>query len=124
MASVSMGVADLATDCISYARLRSGDVALANEGLKTPYIAILCFGAVTTAVSVVYRLRNGWVVRARMLELAQQGWKVNASATWRQAQQHDWELTQIHRTKVVLSLALLSVAMQGEVCTAPRHERA
>jgi hypothetical protein len=32
-----------------------------------------------------------------------------------QAQQHEWELAQTHRTKVISMLALLSVATQGSL---------
>ena len=112
--SVCLGLADLITDAIAYARLRSGDVAVPNEGYNTAYLAILCLGVVSTALSLAYRLRNARAVRAHVRELGEQGRTIaSASAARRQAQQNEWELAQTHRTLVILSLALLSVAMQG-----------
>jgi hypothetical protein len=54
-------------------------------------------------------------MRAQVLELGKQDHQASAtgSAARRQAQQHEWELAQTHRTKVILSLALLSVVAQG-----------
>ena len=110
--STCLGLADIITDAITYARLRSGDMP--NEGYKTAYVVVLCFGVVTTALSLAYRLRNARAVRAHVRELGEQGRTIaSASAARRQAQQNEWELAQTHRTLVILSLALLSVAMQG-----------
>ncbi len=113
--SVCLGLADLVTDAITYARLgQSGYVAVPNEGYKTAYVVILCFGVVTTALSLLYRLRNALLVRAHVRELGEQGRTIaSASAARRQAQQNEWELAQTHRTLAILSLALLSVAAQG-----------
>jgi hypothetical protein len=69
---------------------------------------------VTTALSLAYRLRNAHLVRAHVLELGQQGRTVSVSEARQQAQQHEYELTQTHRTKVVASLALVSIAAQGK----------
>ena len=114
--SACLGLADIITDSITYARLRSGDVAVPNEGYKSAYVVALCFGVVTTALSLAYRLRNARAVRAHVRELGEQGRTIasaSASAARRQAQQNEWELAQTHRTLVILSLALLSVATQG-----------
>jgi hypothetical protein len=126
--SVCLGLADLITDAITYARL--GDVMVPSEGYKTAYVVILCFGVVTTALSLAYRLRNARLVRAHVRELGEQGraiaqqneWELaqtyrtrarSSSTVRRQAQQHEFELAQTHRTKVILSLSLLSVLAQG-----------
>jgi hypothetical protein len=110
--SVCLGLADLITDAITYARLRSGDVAVPNEGYKAAYAAVLSVGAVTTALSLLYRLRNAHIVRAHLRE---QGRAESTSVARQQAQQHEWELAQTHRTKVISMLALLSVATQGSL---------
>ncbi len=112
--SMFAGLADVITDGIAYARLRSGDIALPNEGYKAAYTTVLCVGVVTTALSLVYRLRNARLMQAHMLEMGQLGRAVRLSEARRQAQQFEWELAQIHRAKVVASLALLSVAAQGD----------
>jgi hypothetical protein len=111
--SVCLGLADLITDAITYARLRSGDVAVPNEGYKAAYAAILSVGAVTTVLSLLYRLRNAHIVRAHLRELGKQRRTESTSLARQQAQQHEWELAQTHRTKVISVLALLSVATQG-----------
>jgi hypothetical protein len=112
--SVFVGLADVITDGITFARLRSGDIPAPNEGYKAAYTTILCVGIVTTALSLAYRLRNARLVRAHVLELSMQGRTVSVSEARRQAQQHKYELAQTHRTKVVASLALLSIAAQGK----------
>jgi hypothetical protein len=116
--SVCMGLADLITDGVTYTRLLDGTIKVSNEGFKAAYVAILCFGAVTTAVALAYRLRNAGLVRAHLHEFGRQGREVSRSEARQQAQQHDWEMAQTYRTKVVLSLDLLSVAAQGAGCTA------
>jgi hypothetical protein len=74
---------------------------------------VLCFGVVTTVLSLGYRLRNALLMRAHVLELGKQGQIASASAAGKQAQQHEWELAQTHRTKVISSLALVSMVAQG-----------
>jgi hypothetical protein len=86
-----------------------------NEGYKAAYVTFLCLGVLTTALSMAYRLRNAHQMQAHVRELGQQGPKVSASAAQRQAQQHEWELVQTHRTKVILSLSLLSIFAQGSM---------
>ncbi len=120
--SVCLGLADLITDAITYARLRSGEVAVPNEGYKAAYAAVLSVGAVTTVLSLLYRLRNAHIVRAHLRivqahlrELGEQGRAESTSEARQQAQQHEWELAQTHRTKVISALALLSVATQGSL---------
>ena len=111
--SVCMGVADLITDAFAYARLQSGQIWVPNEGYKVAYVVILCFGGVSTGMSLAYRFRNARLMRAYMLELGKQAQKASTSAARQQAQQYEWELAQTHRTKVILSLTLLSVMAQG-----------
>ncbi len=111
--SACLGLADLITDAIAYARLRSGDVAVPNEGYKAAYAAVLSVGAVTTVISLLYRLRNTQIMRAHLRKLGEHGRTENTSVARQQAQQHEWELAQTHRAKVISMLALLSVATQG-----------
>ncbi len=113
--SVCLGLADLITDAITYARLRSGDVAVPSEGYKAAYAAVLSVGAVTTVLSLLYRLRNAHIMRAHLRELGEHGPTASTSVARQQAQQHEWELAQTHRTKVIAMLALLSVATQGSL---------
>ncbi len=119
--SIFIGLADVITDGITYARLSAGDIAVPNEGYKAAYTTVLCFGTVTTALSLGYRLRNARLMRANMLELGQQGRAVSVSEARRQAQQHEWELALTHRAKVVASLALLSVAAQGKATVQSKY---
>ena len=113
MSSLCIGVADILTDGITCARLLHGDVVAPNEGYKAAYVTFLCLGVLTTALSMAYRLRNAHQMQAHVRELGQQGPKVSASAAQRQAQQHEWELVQTHRSKVSQLLSLASVAAQG-----------
>ena len=106
-----IGVADILTDGIAYSRLLNGDVP--HKGYYLAYATTLCFGVITTALAIGYRLRNARLMRAHMRELGKPDPAATVSAARRQAQQHEWELAQTHRTKVVASLALLSVAAQG-----------
>jgi hypothetical protein len=110
--SMFMGVADLITDVITYNRLQSGTIDLADD-YKAAYVATLCFGAVTTIVALVYRLHNARRVRANVLDLGKHGRAATASEAQGHVQQHEFELAQTHRTKLILSLSLLTVATQG-----------
>ena len=149
--SMCFGLADIITDGIAYARM-DGDVAFPNDGYKAAYTAILCFGVVTTALSLAYRLQNVRIMREHVHKLdksyhspqrqanrgndsdkamhitsvnesftirestSKEALKAEASrvsAARRQMQQHEWELAQTHRAKVILSLTLLNVAAQG-----------
>ena len=109
-----MGLADVITDAFAYVRL-SGEVTVPNDGYKAAYVTILCFGAVTTGLSLALRFRNARLMRAHVLELGKQrkDQQGRASAARKQVQQHEWEVAQIHRTKVILAFALLSVIVQG-----------
>ena len=111
--SVCLGVADLITDVLAYARLQSGEIVVPNELYHAAYAVVLCFGVVTTVLSLGYRLRNAHLMRAYVLELGKQDQKASVSAARKQAQQHEWELAQTHRTKIIASLALLSIVAQG-----------
>ena len=114
--SVCIGLADILTDGIACAQLLHGDVAVPNEGYKTAYVAVLCFAVVTTLLSIAYRFHNARLMRAHVLKLSeQQGRTAKSSTARRQAQQNEWELAQTHRTKIILSLALLSAAVQGSL---------
>ena len=108
-----MGVADLITDVLAYARLKSGEIMVPNDVYQAAYAVVLCFGVVTTVLSLGYRLRNARLMRAHVLELGKQDQKASVSAARKQAQQHEWELAQTHRTKIIASLALLSIVAQG-----------
>ncbi len=122
--SIFIGLADIITDGITYARLRSGNIAVPNEGYKVAYTTVLCFGVVTTALSLGYRLRNARLMRADMIKLGQLSRAVSASAARRQAQQCEWELAQTSRAKVIAVLALLAVAVQGKTTPAFRTREA
>ncbi len=116
MGSVFMGIADIITDGIAYTSLASGEAVFANGQYETAYLAILIFGVVTTTVALAYRLSNAQLVRATLLELVAAGKQsrtVSASEAQRQVQKHEFEMVQTHRTKVILSLSLLSVVAQG-----------
>ena len=110
-----MGVADLITDALAYARLRSGEIKVSTDVYHAAYSVVLCFGVVTTVLSLGYRLRNARLMRAYVLELGKQDQKASVSAARKQAQQHEWELAQTHRTTTIASLALLSIVAQGAV---------
>jgi hypothetical protein len=112
--SVFIGLADIVTDGIACALLMHGRIpGVPSEGYKTAYIAVLSFGVVTTVFSLAYRFHNARLMRENVLELSDQGRTASSSAVRRQAQQNEWELAQTRRTKVSLSLGLLSVAAQG-----------
>jgi hypothetical protein len=111
--SVCMALANLATDGIVCARLLHGDLKVSTELYTAAFTALLCFGVVSTVLSLGYRLRNAVLVKAQFKQLASQVEVLAASTARRQSQQHEWELVQTGRTKVTLSLSLLSVAAQG-----------
>jgi hypothetical protein len=111
--SIFLGLADIITDGIACSRLLHGKIEVPNEEYKMAYVTILCFGVVTTALSVAYRLRNAHMMRAHMFELGKADEAAKLSESQRHAQQHEFELSQTHRTKVVLSVGLLNVAAQG-----------
>jgi hypothetical protein len=108
-----LGVADLITDALAYARLQSGEIKVPNNVYRAAYAVVLCFGVVTTVLSLGYRLRNARLMRAYVLEHGKQDQMASVSAARKQAQQHEWELAQTHRTTVIASLALLSIVAQG-----------
>ena len=108
-----LGVADLITDALAYARLRSGEIKVSTDAYHAAYAVVLCFGVVTTVLSLGYRLRNARLMRAYVLELGKQDQKTSVSAARKQAQQHEWELAQTRRTTTIASLALLSIVAQG-----------
>jgi hypothetical protein len=111
--SVCLGLADLITDALAYARLQSGEIEVPNDVYHAAYAVVLCFGVVTTVLSLGYRLHNAHLMRAHVLQLHKQDRTASVSAARKQARQHEWELLQTHRTKVISSLALLSMVAQG-----------
>jgi hypothetical protein len=117
VASVFLGVADVVTDGITCARLLHGDIPVSNERYTVAYVTILSFGVAATVLSLAHRFRNAVLLREHLLEVGQLRRKVTLSGARRQAEQHEYELVQTHRTLVILSLSLLSVMAQG---TAPR----
>jgi hypothetical protein len=115
---VCMAIANLVTDVIVFDLLLRGRLKVSSEIYLAAYATILCFAVVITVLSMGYRLRNALLVRTQLEQLGLQGQAVSSKEAHRQAQQHRWELSQTHRTKVTLSLALLSVALQGAPLTA------
>jgi hypothetical protein len=116
--SLCMELADLITDGVTCYRLIRGDVTGSNETYEAVYIALLCFGAATTVVSIAYRLRNASLMHRNLHKLSTQPQPVGAvssSLVRQQSQQHEWELTQTHRTKVTAALTIMSIVVQG-VC--------
>jgi hypothetical protein len=111
--SICVAIANLATDGIVFDLLLHGDLKVSSEIYTAAYATILCFGVVATALSMGYRIRNAHMVRTQLQQLSPHCKASAASAAHRQAQQHEWELVQTHRTKVTLSLSLTSIAAQG-----------
>jgi hypothetical protein len=116
--SICTALANLSTDGIVFGRLLRGDLKVSSEIYTAAYATILCFGVVATALSLGYRIRNARLVNAQLKLLAPQAQAQAASEAQRKSQQHEWELMQIHRSKVSLMLSLASVAAQGVL--APR----
>jgi lysylphosphatidylglycerol synthetase-like protein (DUF2156 family) len=111
--SICMALGNLATDGIVCNSLLSGDVRVSTVIYTASYVVLLCFGAVVTVLSIGYRLRNARLMHAQLQQVTHHGHAVSTCDAWRQAQQSEWELVQIHRTKVTLTLSLASVAAQG-----------
>jgi hypothetical protein len=114
--SICTAIANLVTDGIVFGRLLRGELTVSTAIYTAAYATILCFGVVVTALSLGYRIRNAYLMKAQLQELASQGQSVvagSASAARRQLQQHEWELVQTHRTKVTLALSLATVATKG-----------
>lgn len=132
--SIFMSLADLTTDGLACASLLRGDVEAPHEGYKVAYLTFLSLAVTTTALSLSYQLRNGLLLRSQLLELDEPTRTTSAGlrrhltgpagsnrprelspyeTLLRHVQQNEWELVQTHRTKVMLSLALLNVAAQG-----------
>jgi hypothetical protein len=116
--SLCMAIANLATDAIVFGGLLRGDLEVSSAIYTAAYATLLCFGVVATALSMGYRIRNARLVRTQLQQLVPQGQALAAKEAHRQAQQHNWELVQTHRTKVTLSLSLLTAAVQGMAASA------
>jgi hypothetical protein len=135
--SACMSIANLVTDGIVFDHLLRGDLEVSSTIYTVVYATILCFGVFATVLSQGYRIRNARLMQADLQQLSvstraqntatpqarsaggtpERGTsrvRVPASIEVRhQVQQHEWELAQTHRTKVTLSLSLLSLAAQG-----------
>jgi len=114
--AICTALTNLVTDGIVFGRLLRGELIVSTEMYMVAYATILCFGVVVTALSLGYRIRNACLMKAQLQQLAPQGQTVaasSASAARRQLQQNEWELVQTHRTKVTLSLSLMTVAAHG-----------
>ncbi len=114
--AICTALANLVTDGIVFGRLLRGELPVSTAMYTVAYATILCFGVVVTALSLGYRIHNAGLMKAQLQLLAPQGQTVAASSTSaarRQVQQHEWELVQTHRTKVTLSLSLMTAAAQG-----------
>jgi hypothetical protein len=109
--SASSSLANIVTDGIVFRQLLDGDVAVSSEIYTQAYATILCFGIVVTVISLGSRIHNAQLVQAQLKQLAPEG--SVASEAQRQSREHEWELEQTHRTKVTLSLSLMTVAAQG-----------
>ena len=128
MVTLFLQLADVITDGIACSRLLHGDVSVAATKTYTVvYIVLLCLGVVATGVSVVYRLRNARWMNSSLKELGQSSArftesdnKLQRQKSRRQAQQHEWELAQTHRTKVSAALEIFSILVQG-ACAVVRH---
>jgi hypothetical protein len=92
---------------------------LSSQSYKPAYViftAVAIFGAV---VSVLYRIRNARLLLAHVQEALQAASRnIGASARsvrQQQGQKYEWELVQTHRTLIVLSLNVMTVAVEGEL---------
>jgi hypothetical protein len=107
----------LITDTLTCLRVLHGEMKFSSPSYKPAYViftALSIFGAV---VSVLYRIRNARLLSAHVQE-ALQGASRNIgvrSVRQRQGQKYEWELVQTHRTLVVLSLNMMTVAVEGEL---------
>ena len=101
-------------DAVVCSRLLNGDISIRSETSVAAYLIILCFAAVATAISVVYRIRNAVLLHSRMKDVvSQQGVPRVATEARKQVERFEWELVQGTRTKVTLALALMTLAVQG-----------
>ena len=125
--SICSALANLITDGIVFGLLLRGELEVSSEIYTAAYATILCFGVVSTTLSLGYRIRNARLMRAQLQQLAaengasegrrqgktKQDHVVVISEVQLQLQQTEWELVQTHRTKVTLSLSMMSVVTQG-----------
>ena len=150
MVTLFFEAADVVTDGLACSRLLRGEIAVSvTDTYKVVYIVILCLGVVATGFSVGYRIQNARWLKTSMkeLDLLQDRYTVSDSQLQQQkstskelrrqksshrlgdrqqhdlrwqAQQHEWELAQTHRTKVATTLEVLSILLQG-ACAVVRH---
>ncbi len=111
--SFCLELADLITDMITGVRLLQSATHVRYR-YKLAYAVVLCSGAIGTSISLGYRLRAARAVRAHVQELSHSQRGIAAvSNTRRQLQKYEYELLQLSRTRITLSLALLNVAAEG-----------
>jgi hypothetical protein len=77
---MGMDIADLATDGIAWFRLLHDEFKVPNEGYRLAYATIFCCGAVTTLVSVVWRMRNARLIREQVAALGDKGKQIRTGA--------------------------------------------
>jgi hypothetical protein len=111
--SICTALANLTTDGIVFGSLLRGELKVSSEIYTAAYATILCFGVVATALSLGYRIRNARLMKVQLQQLAPQGQVVATGTAQSQSQPLEWELVQTHRTKVALSLSVLSLGAQG-----------
>jgi hypothetical protein len=111
---ISMELADFATDCIACHRILQGDFKASQKLYNVAYVTALMFGAVGTVFSIAYRLQSALQVRADVKKMVlKQGRGQEISEARRMMHKFEWELAQTHRTKIALSLALMTIVAQG-----------
>jgi hypothetical protein len=114
VATFCLDVADLVTDGVACFRLVNGDLPLPNEGYRMAYAAIFCFGVAGTVLSVGYRFRSAQLVRDQLQAQARKLGHTTTLGEARRAEQlFEWELLQLHRTKVAAALSLVTAGLQG-----------
>jgi hypothetical protein len=114
VATSCLDAADLVTDGVACFRLVNGDLPLPNEGYRMAYAAIFCFGVAGTVLSVGYRFRSAQLVRDQLQAQARKpGHTTTLGEASRAEQLFEWELLQLHRTKVAAALSLVTAGLQG-----------
>jgi hypothetical protein len=108
-----MSLASLVTDGIVFDTLLHGGHKISTEIYTAAFATVLCFGTITTALSFGYRIHNARGIQAQLHRLDPRAQGVAAKVAHRQAKQHQWELLQTDRTKVTLSLSLMTLMAQG-----------
>jgi len=108
-----MALANLITDGIVFDTLLHGGHKISTEIYTAAFATVLCFGFITTALSFGYRIHNARRIQAQLHQLDPRAQAVAAEQAHRQAKQYQWELLQTDRTKVTLSLSIMTLIAQG-----------